>query len=43
MVSLHPGDVPEVSAHPSSPTVPIQSEGKFTLIEATESLPVLSP
>lgn len=25
--TLHPGDVPEVSTHPSSPTVPTQSEG----------------
>jgi hypothetical protein len=31
MGSLHPWDVPEVSTHPSYPTVPTQSDGKFTL------------
>lgn len=26
--TLHPGEVPEVSTHPSSPTVPTSSDGK---------------
>jgi hypothetical protein len=38
--TLHPGDVPELSTHPSSPTVPTQSEGKFTL--HPEDVPELS-
>ena len=36
--TLHPGDVPEVSTHPSSPTVPTQSDGKFTPRRCTRSV-----
>ena len=36
--TLHPGDVPELSTHPSSPTVPTQSEGKFILMTIDISL-----
>jgi hypothetical protein len=34
----HPGGVLEVSTHPSSPTVPTQSEGKFILMTIDISL-----